>query len=186
MANTVYRHIRGMDQVGAFLKQLPKDIATTILAEAASAGADVLIPVMKQYARRSVRTGALYASIGKRVIKYSSTPAAVAIVGPVRGYYRRGGVKVGEGESLAGSESPSHYAHLVEFGHIQTAKGGTIRKGTAKKVAAGKMTFVAPRPFVRPAYQQSLRAMNRAMIEGLHRGIERTRKKMIKEGAHDA
>lgn len=186
MANTVYRHIRGMDQVGAFLKQLPKDLATKLLASAVNAGADILVPVAKQYARRSVRTGALYASIGKKVVNYPTTPAAVAVVGPRRGYFRKGGVKVGDGESRSGAESPSHYAHLVEFGHIQKAHGGTIRAGNAKAVGAGKMTFVAPRPFMRPAYHQTLGAVNRAMVEGLRRGIEQTRKKMIKQGAHAA
>lgn len=186
MAKTVYRHIKGMDQVGAFLQQLPNDISTTILAAAVDAGAEVLIPVVKLHARKSVRTGALFASIGKKVAKYPSAPAAVAIVGPQRGYFLRGGRRVGAGESRRGAESPSHYAHLVEFGHIQTARGGTIRQGTAKKVAAGKLGFVAPRPFMRPAYQQSLRAINRAMIEGMKRGIERTRDKMISQGAHAA
>lgn len=188
MGRTVSKNVTGIDGISAVLQGLPKEMRANILAQATDYAVDPMVDAMKRHARKSVRTGALYASIGKKTKKYPETPTAVTMVGPQRGYYKRGGRKVGAGESRQGSESPSHYAHLVEFGHAvrQPKKGTSIRKGTAKKAQAGKLQWVAPRPFARPGFQQTQAIVARRLVEGIGNGVEKTRAKLVREGAHAA
>lgn len=168
-------HITGLDIVLEQLKQFSKELRTEIVAKMVKAGARPLEKSAKGFAKRSVRTGALRASIGTVIREYKHDGNAVAVVGPLRGYFR-GNNRVRKGGDRRGSESPSHYAHLIEYGH-NVVKGGKSRdvhkvelKGTGrfyssgkevkrwlktdtvKEKASGRVTgFVAAKPFLRPA-----------------------------------
>lgn len=59
---------------------------------------------------------------------------------------------------------PANYAHLIEFGHfvVVPRRGVSLRKGNA--VLASGRSFVAPRPFLRPAMAGSRDAVRRRLI----------------------
>lgn len=208
-ATTRLVHVTGIETISEVLKGLPREMRARILATAVEEGAKPLVASAKQHLRRSVRTGALYMSVGKRVKEYEHTASAVAIVGPQRGYFR-GREQVKKGESAQGAESPSHYAHLIEFGH-HIAKGGSLRpqynlvltqtgavskngkpikrwkRGTIKAAAKGeKAGWVAARPFMRPAFMKTKGAVATALVRSISKGVERVRRESVKAGAHAA
>lgn len=189
MADTAKRLVRltGLDGISAVLQGLPKDVRTQILAAAVKDAAKPMVVAAKRFAKRSERTGALREAIGAIVRKYPNSAAAVAIVGVVRGYYR-GRKKLGAGADRGGSESPSHYAHLVEFGHHVRApiRGTSIRKGTAVPARAGKKTWVPPKPFLRPAFLTTALTVKAALARGIDSGIEKTRSRLIRQNLHAA
>lgn len=211
MARTVQRlvHTTGLDTISGMLNAIPKDLRTEILAQAVAAGAKPIVIAAKRFAKRSQRTGAMREAIGSITRKYPYNATAVEIVGVTKGYYR-GRKKLGKHDDRRGSESPSHYAHLVEFGHHAVA-GGSLRaqynkelvgigkfshKGnelkrwkrtTVRQAAKGRVVgWVAPKPFLRPAMLTTKNEVTRALTEGIAKGIEKTRAKLIKSGAHAA
>lgn len=187
MGRTVSRNITGMAELSQVLQGLPKEMQTEILGTAVDIAAQPIVDAAKRNARRSVRTGALYASIDKKVKKYPSASTAVAIVGPSKGYFGHGGRKLGKDEDRRGSESPSRYASNVEFGHAvrQPKKGTSTRKGTALKSATG-LQWVPPRPYMRPAFVSTQGLVARKLAEGIGDGVEKVRRKLVKQGAHAA
>jgi len=213
MANYTQRlvHTTGLETIHAALEGLPRELREQILAHAVDAGAQPLIKHTKYYARRSVRTGALYLSIGRKVKKYPNDSTAVAIVGPQRGYFKnRARLSKLDRASLRGAESPSHYAHLVEFGHHQVVGGSSRAKYNLAPVSLGrvskrgnaitrmkrvsvseegkgkKVSFVQPRPFMRPGFMRSKAEVRAALLNGISTGIEKARAKLVKQGAHAA
>lgn len=183
------------------LQGVPRDIRTSILATATRSA---LLPIKakaKLLAQRSVRTGALRDSITDKIVKYERSATVVGLVGPARGYYR-GGKKLGKDASRRGADSPSHYAHLVELGHHvvvrRKAKTPKLYKYTTKQrtdlarqgEAANTgdtrvaMSFVPARPFLRPAGLTTKGEQSERFFRGLDRGIEASRNRLIKAGAH--
>lgn len=186
-------HVTGLDIVLQQLKQYTKEVRTQIVAEMVKAGAKPLQASAKRHATRSVRTGALKASIGTVIREYKHDGNAVAVIGPLRGYYR-GKRKVRKGQDKRGSESPSHYAHLVEFGHHQVT-GGKSRdvhklelRGTGRYYRSGKeikrwqktdvvkekakgrvVGFTPAKPFLRPALADSRSAVMAEMSRAFER-----------------
>jgi hypothetical protein len=210
MANYARRlvHTSGMEEISAVLRRIPEDLRTDITARAVEAGAKPMVEAAKRNARRSVRTGALYLALGDVVRKYPKNATAVAIVGVRRGYYRgRQRLEVGK-DVLKGSESPSHYGHLVEFGHWAvsggtrkatyslklvgigkfSSKGKELKRWRRDKVLAqgkGKVVgWVAPRPYLRPAFLSTKQQVARAMHEEIMRGVQRSVRRLVKTGAH--
>jgi HK97 gp10 family phage protein len=209
--NTTKRlvHITGLDQISAVLNEIPRDLRTNVTAKVVRAGAVPLEVSMKRYARRSVRTGSLREAIGTVVKRYKDSGTAVAIVGVQRGYYRKR-TKLGSKEDKRGSESPSHYAHLVEYGH-NIVTGGTSRdthemqlvgtgrftlkgkeikrwkKGALKEKAKGKTTgWVKAKPFIRPAFLTTKTQVLSEMHKALERAVMATVKRGTKQGWHKA
>lgn len=74
------------------------------------------------------KTGALRKSISKKGSTNPAKQSAEVKIGPRKSFRFK-------------NQKPIAYAHLVEFGHIAKTPGGSI---------AG---FVAPRPFMRPAFE---------------------------------
>lgn len=132
------------------LNQLGDEFAQLV---AASIGgpAGVLSEVMRTYCPKE--TGNLARSIGVVVGYVPKKNVAYAVVGPRRRSAGR----------------PTRYAHLVEFGHVavKPIKGTRRRKGNAKDI-----TFVPPKPFVRPAVQSYAGAAGGALAEALDRNLD--------------
>jgi hypothetical protein len=208
------RNFKGMSKVSELLQGLPKDVRREVLPYAVTEAAQPVVKWAKRFAKRSERTGALRESIGFVTRNYQTSAKSVAIVGPQRGYYRkRKRLKFGAyvtKEDLRGAESPSHYAHLVEFGH-HIAVGGSLRpeynkelvgigkfskngkelkrwkRSTIKTRAKGQAVgFVAAKPFIRPAAAMSQAESAAAFDAGAVKGIERVRAKYIRSGKHAA
>lgn len=186
MARTVSRSVTGLEGISEMLKRIPVDLRTRILRDAVEAAALPIQASAKRYARKSVRTGALYASISVKTVtaKGLSQASATAIVGPSRDRFLVGGVRVPDFNGQRrkwGGEQPSRYAHLIEFGHAvrQPKKGTSTRKGTALRPADGKMTFVAPRPFMRPALRDNEGKTLRIMAQVISEGIEVERRRTL-------
>lgn len=117
------------------LSEVAGDVVDTVMEAAMRSPAERLKLNMQMLAPKD--TGALRQSIDFLVKTYAKNGSVVAIVGPKRQYRLNG-------------RRPTKYAHLVEFGHVTVApeKGKTIRKENARKIS-----FVAPRPFMRVAVQ---------------------------------
>jgi HK97 gp10 family phage protein len=121
------------------LRQLAAELARDVVASAMAKVAAVMRDLMKTYAPvRDVRywspsdrvpPGALARSIAFKIVVNLRTGRVLAIVGPRT---RAPGL-------------PTHYAHLVEFGHILVVTNHRGGKRTAGYVAAN--------PFVRPAVE---------------------------------
>lgn len=169
----------------AVLQGLPREVSARILATATKAAIQPIKVAAKRYAKRSERTGALRDSITDKVVNYERTATAVGLVGPARGYYKKG-KRLGKGANYLGSDSPSKYAHLVEFGHrvVAPKRGTSIRRGTATGPAAGKKKWVPAKPFLRPAGLTTKAEQSANFYRGLDRGINTTRNRLIRAGAH--
>jgi HK97 gp10 family phage protein len=168
MANKGTVRIEGAAELSAMLNAIPQELRKDIITTAVRSAASPLVKAAKAMAVTSVDTGALRKSIGFVVRKYKSGVNAVAVVGPRRGYYRNGR-KLGTKASRKGADSPAKYAHLVEHGHVS-------RNGS----------FVAGHPFLRPAVAVAGSQVKNALIEGVGKGIEKVRAKLIKRGIHKA
>jgi HK97 gp10 family phage protein len=191
VGRSVYRHFTGVDALSGFFQQLPVDLRERILKDAVASAAKLIKQAAKRHARRSVRTGALHASIDVKVVGYKGhqQAAATAIIGVRRDYYRRGGKVVAKGEDRRGAEQPARYAHLVEFGHMVRARGKSGHKpgkGKAAEPKQGALRWVAPRPFIRPAIMETRGQVQRILLEKINDGIGRARDRMIKRGEHAA
>ena len=105
-----------------------------------------------------VRTGALKKSIGKKGKTYPKTQTAYVVVGPRSNFELNG-------------ERPAWYAHLVEFGH------DLVFSSADGKRQAG---FVAPRPFMRPAFEatkdQAFRIYGEELGNAIHRHFKRAKR----------
>ena len=178
---TNYRNVKGLGQLSACLQALQEDMRAKILEEGVKAAIQPILRAAKQNLRRSVRTGALYASMTTKTKSYPRNGKAVGLVGPDRGYYN-GQAKAGKlGALYAGR--PSNYAHLIEYGHVvvHPKKGETLRNKTASSIG-----WVQPRPFIRPAIITTSGEQGRAFASAIAEGFERTRAKMMKDGTHSA
>lgn len=175
--------IEGVAGLRSILDQLPKEIRLTVLAAAVAAAAVPVEAAAKNFA--SKRSGALRKSIRTVVRNSPSKSSAVAVVGPSRDYFR-GGRRLKNGANRNGAERPANYAHLVEFGHAvrKPKKGRTIRKGNAAMPADGKLTWVPPRPFMRPAIAATKNLTSRALLDGAQRGIEKARDRLVSQYGH--
>jgi len=177
--------LTGLDEIRATLRQLPEETQKKVMAVAVRRAAKPMIAAAKSYASRSVRTGALRASIDV-VVKKSRSGDSYAIVGPARGYYSRG-KKLGKNADRRGANQPANYAHLVEFGHHSTASTGSnlaSAKGTSRRKGTfNATTFVRPKPFMRPAVLTTQEAVAAGLAEGVSAGIQQALKRIVKNPA---
>lgn len=200
-------HLTGLKEISDVLNQIPEDLRTKVALAGVKAGAKPMVEATKRFARRSVRTGALYMAIGSIEKEYKSSATAVAIVGVRKGYYKNRKA-LGKGDDRRGSESPSHYAHLVEHGHHIVTEGTLRPQYSLKKVGIGKFShkgnelkrwkrdkiikaatgrkigFVAPRPFMRPGFHASKAAVAREMHKAVMRGVQASVRRLVKQGQH--
>lgn len=204
-------HVTGWDTVSAILQAVPEDLRTEITAAAVAAGAKPVEIAAKRYAKRSERTGALREAIGTVLRKYPDKGTAVAIVGVRRGYYKgRRRIDLRK-EKKGTAESPSHYAHLVEFGHHMVTGGSARGKFAVQLVGTGRFNaksgkevkrwkrgaqiapgsgtvkrWVPAKPFLRPAWLTTKEAVTREVMRGLEQGIAKTRRRLERSGRHAA
>lgn len=113
------------------------------------------------------RTGLLKKSIGRRVRSYRGGTIISGIVGPRSGFATtlKNGKKV----------NPAKYAHLVEFGRkaVKVKKALLLADKFAKQVFGKEVAAVAPRPWLRPAWDKNegravgelAKALNEAIAE---------------------
>lgn len=171
--------IEGLDEIRSVIKTLPTELQQKVMAVAVKRAAAPLVNAAKLFAGRSERTGALRKSIGA-LVKKGRDGSAYAVIGAIRGQYRNG-KKLGKGESRKGADDPANYAHLVEFGHVAVSpkQGKSLRKRTARPVG-----FVSAKPFLRPALMSSGDAVATEMANGIADGIERIRRRIVKNPAY--
>jgi HK97 gp10 family phage protein len=139
----------GGKELARALNQLPKMVAERVLEKAVTAGAELVRQSAAQLAprpamRRRPDTIRLGDSIKVRTTEKGPSFVTVNV-----------GTKV-------------RYAHLVEYGHQivpRTSKRGERRIG-------GRRGFVAPRPFMRPAFDENRESMIARIGDVLRTGIE--------------
>lgn len=149
------------------LSKLLANVALDVQAEVIGAAvAEAAKPVVRAIKRRvPVRYGNLKRSIMAVVRKKKKTGKAVAVVGPERGGRYKSGKRLNKKkDDLAGSDQPSRYAHLVEFGH----KG---RDGNR----------VAEKPFMRPGTTESMTEASGRMVVGFQKGLTKVLAKRVKK-----
>lgn len=149
---------KGGREFSRFLQGLPKELSAKILESSVHAGARIIQQRAREKCpkptdRRRPGTKRLADTIGARTVELDAAHAVVHV----------------------GSSAP--YAHLVEFGHQIVARGPTRRRVSITRVSAsGRVTrgralevdplaprhrpgaatgFVPPRPFLRPAFDES-------------------------------
>jgi len=178
---TLRQPLTGLAGISEVLRGLPQAIQDEIMATALDAAAAPIEGYAKQFADASLRTGALKDSISHVVRTYRGGLNAVALIGPDKGAYRSGR-RLKKGDDFTKAGKPHKYAHLVEFGHrIVAPKAGTsIRKKTATVLGG----FVSARPFMRPAVIAGQAATGETLAQGMAKGIEKTRARLVKAGAH--
>jgi HK97 gp10 family phage protein len=172
----------GLDEIRATLKQLPVEVRQKVLGVAVKRAAAPVVNAAKSFAARSERTGALRESI-TAIVKKGRDGNSYAVVGPARGYFR-GGKKLGKNADNRGADMPAKYGHLVEFGHhvVAPKKGASRRKNTATTAKTGK-TWVAARPFMRPALLATQDIIARELAEGVLQGIDQSLARIRKNPA---
>lgn len=173
--------LTGLAGISEVLRVLPQDVQREIMATALDTAARPIERHAKRFAESSVDTGALKDSITHVVRTYRGGLTSVALIGPGKGAYR-GGARLKKGDSFNKADKPHNYAHLVEFGHriVAPKAGTTIRKKTATVLAG----FVAARPFMRPAVVAGQAETGETLAAGMAKGIEKTRARLVKAGAH--
>lgn len=182
--------LQGFKEATENLRILGPRVEANVIGVAISTAAQPIVKRAKQLA--AVRTGALKASITSVLKKYPGK--AVVIIGPDRDYYEAG--KRVKGKAGVRADRPSKYAHLVEFGfHTRNAAANATSKkmiaytAKEKKAAAeagralpsaGRraVSFVAARPFLRPAVLQGQAEAAISFEKGVAKGLEREIKKL--------
>jgi HK97 gp10 family phage protein len=163
-------------ETAALLRELPASVESRVMGDAVGVA---LKPLQADARARAPReSGALKRSISVKVKRYPNTGKIVGLVGPSKEYFS-GGVRVKAGQSRRGANRPSNYAHLVEYGHhvVAPIKGTSRRKYSARPAKSGT-TWVAARPFLRPAYAAQKGAVISGLGNGVAKGIEREGKRL--------
>lgn len=184
--------LSGMDNIERWITGLDLGLQSKLLMGAMQRAAKPMIASAKSMAPK--RTGALRRSIDAKVVEYKKDGVIVGIIGPknmrVVEEEGKGGRKrlrkAVAGDKQSKIKNPAKYAHLVEFGHRSVHGGGalpnygekvkgvwnsvnkgkSIRKGTIKATS-----FVAPRPFMRPAFERHKDQMMQALELGVLQAI---------------
>lgn len=98
----------------------------------------------------SVDTGGLYRSLGFAVRQYKKGAVTFGVVGARRGF------GVDDPTKKTGRTEPANYAHLVEYGHA---------------IAGDAAGWVEPKPFMRPAWDQTSPQVVAILSRELGQGI---------------
>lgn len=126
------------------LSRLKEAVNRRVLRKAVTAASK---PVLKEAkAKAPKETGLLKKSLGRRTKTYRNSGTAVAVVGPREGFKKEVTVN-GKTEV----RNPVKYAHLVEYGTIQTAA----------------------HPFLRSAWEGTKAVARSAMVKAIEDGIDK-------------
>lgn len=137
MADFIVSEIKGLREVQENLAKLGGKIQHRVLRKALQAGIDVMGKAVQE--RTPVKTGLLRSSVGT-VVKISD--------------------KEQGGMAVVGFGKEGHVARMVEFGHNakRSEKGQfTKLKGKGKAAAQDATEFIPAHPFMRPAFDASVR-----------------------------
>jgi HK97 gp10 family phage protein len=168
--------ITGEAEMAKALQGLPSKIKKDVAFAAMVAAVQPTVLAAKALAPVG-ETGELKKSIGFVVRQYRRGDVTYGIIGARRGF----GTK---------KTDPAKYAHLVEFGHA-IAVGGKLFRGVnpfknvkATGVLAG---FVAPRPFLRPAWEATktevIAILSRVLGQGIEAAVAKQSKSIAKRNA---
>jgi HK97 gp10 family phage protein len=160
------------------IAQLDRKMARKILRKAVLVGGRIVRDAAKE--KVPVRTGQLRKSIGAKVKSYPRKQIVVAIVGPRKGFRKD--------VDGVGTVDPINYAHLVEFGRRPVVAGKKTTRGvvsdTGKTVLADGTTFygkkvkaAAPKPFMRPAWDENEARVREEMVRILLEGLKTAKSK---------
>lgn len=173
------------DEMRAVLAGLPASMESRVMGDAMAVAAKPIVQAAKSNA--PVETGALRRSISAVVKRYPRAGKVMALIGPAHGYFR-GGKRLKPGSNYRGADSPTKYAHLVEFGHmsaaasgtsVATAKGSAIRKNSRRKTTEfSARSFILPKPFLRPAVLTAKGDAHAQLAKGVQVGMEREVKRL--------
>ena len=116
-------------------------------------------------ARTPRRTGLLRKSLGRKVKSYRGGAVIVGVIGPRRGFRM-----VIDGKPV----NPVKYAHLVEYGRREVVpkKKKVLADKVGKVIYGRKVRAVAPRPFMRPAWESNKGRVVEFVVERLRAAIK--------------
>lgn len=187
--------ISGVADLSAFLSDLKPSTQAKIIAKTMEVASKPIIQLAREKAPK--KTGALAKSLGSITRIYPSKGQIVSYIGARRGYYteafsvktrKRTAVSLKPGQRSTRRVTPANYSHLVEYGHRSVNGGGvlpnyggrvsgqwnSVNKGRSiRKGTTGATSFVAPRPFLRPAFEQGKAFAEARVVEGFDRALER-------------
>lgn len=145
------------------LKGIAEDVRADVLGDMVKEGAKPVVRSIKSKVR--VRFGNLKKSITAVVRKKRKAGTAVAVIGPESGGRFKGGKRLNKSkDDLSGSDQPSRYAHLVEFGHAGRGGGPSVK------------AF----PFMRPGTTEAQANASARMLIGFQKGLTRACAKRTK------
>lgn len=142
----------GTKEMEQVFRAIPERMQNNVMSSAVRGGATVVKNAAKQnlISRGSIRTGLLHRSINTRIKKYREDGTVYAAIGP---RYDVVGTTP-DGKRIR----PANYAHLVEFGTVNTRA----------------------KPFLRPAIDQNRSAVFSAITKKARTGLAREIKKLRK------
>ena len=142
--------VEGVETIAAALRDMRHDLARRHLAAAVRTGAEVIREEAQR--RAPVRTGALRDDIKTRRVA-NPTDAPV--------------------EYRVANGPETFYARFVEFGHAKVARGQYRQyRATLRARQAWQGGYVAPRPFMRPAFDTKREEAQRVIVRELKRRLK--------------
>jgi len=160
--------VQGALDIEKALGKLTLRIEKNISRRAVGAAAKVLIREMKTNV--PVASGTLKRSIGMKRLKIRKT--VTVIIGPRAGKARQER-KGKTGKTIKNSDG--WYGYLVEFGTLASRTRPLSPRTKRKKYKNGLPTGMAPRPFMRPAFDTKSDSAIKAMANSYREGIARGR-----------
>jgi len=136
--------MRGFKELEKSLLQLETKVAKKVVRQALRAGGKILLKAVKQ--KVPVDTGEL-----KKNIKVKA------------GKRKKGQASIFVGTSEKNYSGPYFYASFVEYGHLQGSRN----------IAKANREFVAARPYMRPSFDLTKKAVEKEITTKLLEGINR-------------
>ena len=158
-----------INELVAKLASIDRKIGRKALKDGINEGTKVVTADAKAGVPR--RTGQLRKSIGRKVWVKKGGAVIYGLVGPRKGFRT-----LYQGKYI----DPVKYAHLVEFGRREVVAGVAKGKPTGKKVLSSgkggqifgkKVRSVAPRPFMRNAWESNEHRVTQIVVEKLRQAI---------------
>jgi len=154
--------ITGQTEIAKALQGLASKVQKEIALETMQAAVQPMVVEARALSHGSIRSGALYRSIGFAIRQYKSG-VTLGVIGPRHGFR----TTLPDGTTA----DPTKYAHLVEYGHAV--------KGDAS-------AWVKERPFMRPAFDSTSPQMIKIISKLLGQKIEDAAAKLAAKNARSA
>lgn len=173
--------IEGIEQALKNLSELTRTVRNKILRKAINGSSRLILNAAKALVPKG--NGMLKKSLGIRVQTYRASGTVVGIIGPRTGYKktRQGKQQTAFGKKIKETgQNPAKYAHLVEFGRAE------VRPSKKKVLSDGSTIYgtvarsVPPRPFLRPAFEQTRGAVVDLMAKLIDEELKKAAKALKK------